>query len=111
MPCQACPDPKKSILEPNLGLRVSTNVASVVSAYEGEWEQDNGFLLIGNFLQPEVTLFRGDVVGAARAISINDPPLEVGEPWPICQVGPSAEDASVPDVAHVWRDQDEVQRL
>ena len=50
-------------------------------------------------------------MGAARAISIDEPPLEEGEPWPICQVSPSAEDASVPDVAHVWRDQDEVQRI
>ena len=76
VPCQVCPSPSAASVPTHSGLRLTTNAASVVSAYEGEWDGDSGFLLVGNFLQPEVTLTKGDVVGAARPI-----PMEEPAPW------------------------------
>ena len=73
--------------EPCACCYLSTNVASVVSAFAGEWDGLSGLVCIGNFSQPEVVLGKGDLVASAR------------------RVDPSATEP----IAHVWRDEDEVQ--
>ena len=57
-----------------LAFEVETNLASVVHAVPGVWDADEGLLLIANFSQPNVTLSRGDVIGAARVPSDMPPP-------------------------------------
>ncbi|HIE71147.1 MAG TPA: hypothetical protein EYP98_13775, partial [Planctomycetes bacterium] len=79
-------------------FEVETNLASVVHAMPGVWNADEGLLLIANFSQPNVTLSRGDVIGAARVAS-DVPPL-TGET-----------DDDFPSVCHVQRQEEELQRL
>ena len=73
--------------EPCTCCYLSTNVASTVAAFAGEWDGPSGLLCIGNFSQPEVVLGKGDLVASAVRVDAS---------------------AAAP-LAHVWRDEDEVQ--
>ena len=60
-----------------------------MAAFAGEWDGFSGLVCIGNFHQPDVVLGKGDLVASAQRV---EPPA--AEP-----------------LAHVWRDEDEVQTI
>jgi hypothetical protein len=91
--------PAVALVAPSLtaaapALEVETNLASVVHAVPGLWDSDEGMLLIANLSQPNVTLAQGDVIGVAR-VAADVPAVQ----------------ADAPSVAHVQRQEEELQRL
>ena len=94
-------------------IEVDTNTASVVTALAGIWSDREGMLLISNHSQPDVSLARGDVIGVARlsdhhqyrvAGSQLEETLAADVPCPSAKSG-------CPDVNHVQRQEEELQRL
>ena len=83
--------PARVLGPPAEGFELFTNLAACVGAVGGDWDHTAGFRCVLNVTQPMVALERGDLVGAAAARSCRP--------------------AEPPSVAHVWRNEDELQRI
>ncbi len=93
-----------------LALEIETNLASSVHAIAGIWDSDRGMLLVANFAQPDVHLTRGDVIGVARP-TYGEEPAEEAAPPAVAAASAYAASTSPPEINHVQRKEEELQKL